>query len=315
MSGRTKNTVDPGIRTGSNEGKDYGPFPEYRFTICEYFQRRQGKDVDLSTLTRQKVESSGFFQSEEFKKDVMSGTPGLNRGLEPGRLRPVNAQGKPVDANMDENSNSGGALSSASMEEQSQNADPSGQRKSQGTSFPLVLASPAPARHTVEDPYNARLSPMPAPPDTIPDFMPLTRVQELAIKNGFADRKTIPRYHRVASGAALNAGHYNGVEIKDLKANEEILVYVKNTNLLWVPLEIKAGPSFHKNKTHVTYLTPLQDKIFRFTTYKDLIQYFSINSISDSYMVSYQIFSKGHYANNKPVLLPSHGFSSNGVRR
>ena len=137
---------------------------------------------------------------------------------------------------------------------------------------------------------------LPKAPPAIPNNRPLTRFEELAIKDKLADRETLPQYFKVTSGTSLNAGHSKGFETRDLRANDDILVYVKNNNMFFVPLEVKAGSSFTKNETQVKVIPPLSDTVLRFKNHGQLIRYFSIDSQANSFLVEYQVYSRGHYA-------------------
>lgn len=107
----------------------------------------------------------------------------------------------------------------------------------------------------------------------------------------------MPQYHKVTSGMSLNAGHSKGFETRDLRANEDILVYVKNLNFPFaVPLEVKAGPSFNKSETQLRLLLPGSDTVLRFRNRGQLTRYLSIDSQADSFMVEYQVYTRGHYA-------------------
>lgn len=258
-----------------------GPFPEYNEAIREYYAKELGRNVDIGTLSREDVARSGFFSSQTFQKDVMAGAPGEYR-VKP-QLRITPDTGYAVKS----------LLADIGAEEAAK--ERAAQTQGSGPMFPNLLQNTTP-RHTPTDPYGARFERLPDPPAAIPEFMPLTRPQELAIKEGFADRKTLPQYQQVTSGVALNAGHNNGVEIRDLKANREILVYVKNINALPAGIEIKAGPSLFTCETIPTLLAPLSEKIFRFKNNYSLMQYFAINSVADSYGIEYKVFSRGHYA-------------------
>lgn len=137
---------------------------------------------------------------------------------------------------------------------------------------------------------------LPKAPPPIPDNRPLTRFEVLVLKEKLADRATLSQYHKVTSGMSLNAGHSKGFETRDLRANDDILVYIKNSNIFAVPLVVKAGPSFTKNKTQVHVLPPKSDKVFRFTNQGQLTRFLSIDSTADSFLVEYHVYSRGQYA-------------------
>lgn len=141
---------------------------------------------------------------------------------------------------------------------------------------------------------------LPKAPPPIPNNRSLTRFEELVLKEKLSDRETLPQYYEVTSGASLNAGHNQGFETRDLRANDDILVYVKNRNIFGVALEVKAGPSFTKSETQGRILAPLgfpgSDAVLRFRNHGQLTQYLSIDSQADSFMIEYHVFSRGHYA-------------------
>ena len=110
------------------------------------------------------------------------------------------------------------------------------------------------------------------------------------------DRETLPQYYKITSGASLNAGHSKGFETRDLRANDDILVYVKNRNIFAVPLEVKAGSSFTKNETQTRILAPGGDAVLRFKNHGQLTRYLSVDSQADSFLVEYQVYSRGYYA-------------------
>lgn len=140
------------------------------------------------------------------------------------------------------------------------------------------------------------LQTLPKAPPPIPNNRPLTRFEELVLNEKLADRETLPQYHKVTSGFSLNAGHSKGFETNDLKAGDDIFVYVKNNNMFAVPLEVKAGPSFAKNELQEYILAPRKDKVFRFTNRGQLTRYLSIDAQRDSFLVEYHIFTRGNYA-------------------
>ena len=137
---------------------------------------------------------------------------------------------------------------------------------------------------------------LPKAPPAIPNNQPLTRFEELAIKGKLADRETLPQYSKVTAGGSLNPGHSKGFETRELRASDDILVYVKNSNVFAVPLEVKAGSSFTKSETQGRMLLPGQDVVLRFRNHGQLTQYLSIDSQSDSFLLEYQVYSRGHYA-------------------
>ena len=130
--------------------------------------------------------------------------------------------------------------------------------------------------------------------EPIPEGRPLTRFQELAMEYGYADRKTLHRFHKIVNGIALNAGHAKDFETLDLKGTDQVFIYIKNYNYTPASINIKVGesPSPMKYQEKTIPLSFYGDTVIKFSNFYKLFNYLYIGSGADAYSIFFEVYTR-----------------------